>query len=278
MRTDCGVTPTMRSPALVAALLCFLVALVLPAAPAASAQAAASASPPDATTLVRQALDYWRGTSSFAVIAMTVHRPEWERGSVMRSWTRGEKDSLVRFVEPAKDAGSATLKLGDDMWIFTPRVNRVIKLPFSMMAQSWMGSDFSYNDLAKSDELVTHFDCKITGTAREDGHTVYIIEAIPKPEAPVIWGAERLRVRDDHLLLEETYVDQDGKAVKRLAAKDIGPMGGKVFVIRYRMERLDEPDHWTDIVYRKARFGAKLPGALFSLSNLRNPRSQWEGE
>jgi outer membrane lipoprotein-sorting protein len=260
-------------------LLAAASALALLAAPALPAFGAGPApTPPDAATLVRQALDYWRGSSSFAEIAMTVHRPDWERSSVMRSWTRGAKDALVRFVEPAKDAGSATLKLGDDMWIFTPRVNRVIKLPFSMMAQSWMGSDFSYNDLAKSDELVTRFDCRVTGTTRQDGHTVYTIEATPKPDAPVIWGAERVRVRDDHLLLEETFIDQDGRAVKRLSAEDIGPIGGKLFVTRYRMKRLDEADHWTEIVYRKARFGADLPGALFTLSNLRNPRSQWEGK
>jgi outer membrane lipoprotein-sorting protein len=232
----------------------------------------------DAQAIVKGALDYWRDTSSFAVIAMTVHRPEWERTSVMRSWTRGDKDALVRFVEPAKDAGSATLKLGDDMWIFTPRVNRVIKLPFSMMAQSWMGSDFSYNDLAKSDELVAHYDCRLAGTSERDGHTVYSIEATPKPEAPVIWGAEKVEVRDDHLLLSETFIDQDGKAVKRLKAEEMGPLGGKLFVTRYRMERLDEADHWTELVYRQARFGTDLPDALFTQSNLRNPRSQWEGE
>jgi outer membrane lipoprotein-sorting protein len=259
-------------------ILGFVLSLALPMAPTPPVAAAPPPDSPDATTLVRQALDYWRDTSSFAVIEMTVHRPEWERKSVMRSWTRGEKDALVRFVEPAKDAGSATLKLGEDMWIFTPRVNRVIKLPFSMMAQSWMGSDFSYNDLAKSDELVSRFDNRITGTASEKGHTVYTIEAIPKPEAPVIWGKETVKVRDDRLLLEETYFDQDGVAVKRLTAEEIGPLGGKLFVTRYRMERLDETDHWTEIVYREARFGTDLPNALFTLSNLRNPRSQWEGQ
>jgi outer membrane lipoprotein-sorting protein len=265
--------PLAFAPTLAIALS---LALVLAAVAAAAAPAAPA--PPDATAIVRQALDYWRGSSSFAVIAMTVHRPEWERTSVMRSWTRGDKDALVRFVEPAKDAGSATLKLGDDMWIFTPRVNRVIKLPFSMMAQSWMGSDFSYNDLAKSDELVSHFDCRLAATAEQDGHTVYTIEATPKPEAPVIWGAEKVEVRDDHLLLSETFIDQDGKAVKRLKAEETGPLGGKLFVTRYRMERLDESDDWTELVYRQARFGADLPDALFTQSNLRNPRSQWEGE
>jgi len=236
----------------------------------------AAAESPDATTLLRQAIDYWRGASSFAVIAMTVHRPEWERSSVMSSWTRGEKDSLVRFTEPAKDAGSATLKLGDDMWIFTPRINRVIKLPFSMMAQSWMGSDFSYNDLAKTDQLVTQYDSRILSSEQRDGHTVYRIESIPKPEAAVIWGKEEVEVRDDHLLLAESFFDQHGEVVKQLSAIEIGRLGGRIFVIRYRMAKLDEKDHWTELVYRQARFDEKLPDALFTQSNLRNPRSQWE--
>lgn len=252
------------------------IALSFAAGAAALAAAEPSAAAPDAGTLVRQAIDYWRDRSSFALIAMTVHRPEWERSSLMRSWTRGEKDALVRFVEPAKDAGSATLKVGDDMWIFTPRVNRVIKLPFSMMAQSWMGSDFSYNDLAKSDQVVTWFDSRIVGSEERDGHTVYHVEAVPKPDAPVIWGKETLTVRDDHLLLEQTFFDQDGKAVKRLTAQEIGPLGGKLFVTRYRMAALEDADRWTEIVYREARFGGELPAALFTLSNLRNPRSQWE--
>jgi outer membrane lipoprotein-sorting protein len=232
----------------------------------------------DARSIVKGALDYWRGTSSFVEIAMTVHRPDWERKSLMKSWTRGEKDALVRFVEPAKDAGSATLKLGDDMWIFTPRLSRVIKLPFSMMAQSWMGSDFSYNDLAKSDELLLHFDDRIVSEEQDDGHKVYVIEATPHANAPVIWGKEAVRIRDDHLLLEETFFDQDQKPVKRLTATKIGPLDGKIHVTRMRMEQLEKAGHWTDITYQRAKFGLALPPALFSLANLRNPRSQWEGQ
>jgi len=232
----------------------------------------------DAREIVKAAIDYWRDTSSFLEIAMTVHRPEWERKSVMKSWTRGEKDALVRFVEPAKDAGSATLKVGDDMWIYTPKLSRVIKLPFSMMAQSWMGSDFSYNDLARSDELILHFDNRVVGEEKDEGHAVYVIEALPHPNAPVIWGKERLKIRDDHLLLEETFFDQDQKPVKTLAATAIGHLGGKLYVTGLRMEKLEEPGHWTDIQYERARFGLDLSESLFTQANLRNPRSQWERE
>ena len=251
------------APALVAA------ALLLAAAPTASAGE-------DAAAIVKGAIDYWRGTSSFAVVAMTVHRPDWERTSVMRSWTRGEKDSLVRFVEPARDAGSATLKVGDDMWIFTPRLNRVIKLPFSMMAQSWMGSDFSYNDLAKSDQIVHDFTHRLVSTEKRDGHAVYVVDSTPLPDAPVIWGREQLVIRDDHLLLSETFFDQDGKPVKKLEAEKIGTLGGRIYVTEMRMTKVDEAGHWTDITYREASFGLKLPDGLFTLSNLRNPRPEWE--
>jgi outer membrane lipoprotein-sorting protein len=230
----------------------------------------------DAAAIVKSAIDYWHDTSSYAVVEMTVHRPDWQRSSVMRTWTRGEKDSLVRFVEPARDAGSATLKVGDDMWIFSPKLNRVIKLPFSMMAQSWMGSDFSYNDLAKSDEIIHNFTHRIVATERQDGHTVYEVESTPRPDAPVIWGKETLRIRDDRLLLGEIFFDQDGKPVKRLRAVKIGPLGGKLYVTAMRMEKVNEADHWTEITYRQGSFGLTLPDGLFTLSNLRNPRPDWE--
>jgi outer membrane lipoprotein-sorting protein len=232
----------------------------------------------DPAVIVKEAIDYWRGTSSFAVVEMTVHRPKWERSSQMKTWTRGEKDSLVRFVKPASDAGNATLKVGDDMWIFTPKLNRVVKLPFSMMAQSWMGSDFSYNDLAKSDQIVNDFTHRIVSTSQEDGHTVYVIESVPHPDAPVIWGKERLRIRDDHLLLEEDFIDQEGSLIKSLTAVEIGTLGGRIYVTKMRMEKVDEKDHWTEITYSKATFGLSLPDGLFTLSNLRNPRADWENQ
>ena len=239
--------------------------------------AATRAATEDAHAILKAAFDYWRGTTSRTEIVMTVHRPSWERRSVMSSWTRGQKDALVRFLEPAKDAGSATLKLGDDMWIYTPKLDRVLKLPYSMMAQSWMGSDFSYSDLAKSDALLVHYDLSLKGTEQQDGHTVYLIDATPKPNAPVIWGKQTVSVRDDHLLLKEIFYDQDLVMVKKLTATQIGPLGGKkVYVTKMRMEKSEKPGNWTELEYKSAKFDLELPSSLFTVGNLRNPRSQWE--
>ncbi len=112
---------------------------------------------------MRAAFDNWRAKSSQTEITMIVHRPDWERSMTMKAWSRGDDDGLVRFIAPAKDAGNATLKKGDETWVFNPKLNQVIKLPASMLAQSWMGSDFSYNDLSKSDELLTDYTHKIVG-------------------------------------------------------------------------------------------------------------------
>ena len=171
-----------------------------------------------------------------------------------------------------EDAGNATMKLGQGMWIFTPKLNQIIKLPASMMAQSWMGSDFSYDDLAKTDKIIHEYTHTLIDTQQENKHTVYTIESIPKTGAPVVWSKERLRIRDDFVLLEETFFDQDLQPAKRMQTLKIGPMGGRDYPVVMRMTTLDKPDHWTEINTRHAMFDLALPSYLFTLSNLRNPR------
>lgn len=239
---------------------------------AAASGAVRAAEPPSAADLVKEAVDYWRGDTSYIDVAMTVHRPDWERSLGMTGWTRGREDALIRFTAPSKDAGNATLKVGLSMWIFTPKLNQIIKLPASMMAQSWMGSDFSYNDLAKSDQIVNDYSHELKSTAESNGHTEYTIESTPRPGAPVVWGKQLLRIRDDYVLLEEAFFDQDMQLVKRLGATAIGPLGGRPYPVIMRMTDLTEDGHWTELHYRDAVFDLELPEYLFTLSNLSDPR------
>ncbi len=232
----------------------------------------AGAQAPSADDLVRQAVDYWRGNSSYIRVDMIVHRPEWERSLGMAGWTRGREDALIRFTQPAKDAGNATLKVGAAMWIFTPKLNQVIKLPASMMAQSWMGSDLSYNDLAKSDQIVNDYTHALNGQDEVEGHTVYTIESTPKPDAPVVWGKQELRIRDDHVLLEESFFDQNMQLVKRLETTKVGPLGGRPYSVVMRMTDATHNGHWTELRYSEGVFDLSLPDYLFTLSNLRDPR------
>ncbi len=232
----------------------------------------ASASERDAATIVRDAVNHWRGVSSESVMTMVIHRPDWERSMTMRAWTKGEDYSLVRVLEPKKDRGNGTLTDDDNMWTFSPKVNRVIKIPSSMMGQSWMGSDFSNKDVARTDDIIDQYDHSILSVEEVDGLLVYEIESIPHEDAPVVWGREVLRIRDDHVVETHRFFDQDGELVKKLVSLDIGEMGGRVVALRQRMGKVDTPDEWTEIRMDAIDYDVDLKDSLFTLSNLRNPR------
>ncbi len=226
------------------------------------------------TEIVRQAIEYWRDKTSFADCQMIIHRLTWERTMGMRSWTEGTKKSLVRFYSPAKDAGNASLKIDEELWSYNPKINRTIKIPSSMMHQSWMGSDFSYNDLARSDQIVEDYSHRTLSQESVDGHLVYTIEAMPKPHAPVVWGKEILKIRDDHILLEHSFFDQEMKVVKIMSTKEIGPLGGKLFAKVIRMDNEEETGEWTEVRYQEATFGVALPPHTFTLASLSSPRDE----
>lgn len=190
----------------------------------------------------------------------------------MTGWTKGDDDALVRFTAPAKDAGNATLKLGNDTWVFDPKLNQVIKLPASMLVQSWMGSDFSYNDLSKADDVLTQYTHRLIGTAKDGSHTVYDIEADPKAGAPVVWGKLEVKVRDDGVMLGETYFDQDMKPVRIMTTDKVGELGGRMYPVSMTMRPAAEPGKWTRIETTSGQFNVTLPDYLFTLSNLQNPR------
>ena len=226
----------------------------------------------DAAAIIKAAINHWRGTSSYFVMTMTIHRPDWERTMTMEGWTQGDKKSIVRVLKPKKDAGNGTLLMDNIMWTYSPKVNRVIKIPSSMMNQGWMGSDFSNKDIARSSDIIDQYHHTLIDTQSSEGHKVYVIQSIPKEAAPVVWGKEVLRVRDDHVLLEHAFYDQDMKLVKRVIASKVGEMGGRMVAIQERMTKIESKDQYTELTMNTAKFDIKVPESTFTLSNLRNPR------
>ena len=226
----------------------------------------------DATQVVRDAIDHWRGLTSYTEMTMVIHRPDWERSMTMQAWTKGDEQSLVRVMEPKKDRGNGTLTDENSMWTFSPKINRVIKVPSSMMGQSWMGSDFSNKDIARADDIIDQYDHTIESVETIDEIPVYTIKSIPHEDAAVVWGSEVLRIRDDHVVLEHAFYDQDGELVKTLKSLEIGEMGGRTIAMRQRMTKTDDPDEWTEIAVNAVEYELELKDSVFTLSNLRNPR------
>jgi outer membrane lipoprotein-sorting protein len=226
----------------------------------------------DAQALVDGSFNYIRGKASVSTVIMTIHRPEWERQMKIKAWTRGQRDSLFYIDAPAKDHGNGTLKKGREMWMFNPKVNRVIKVPPSMMSQSWMGSDFSNNDLAKSDSFVDDYIHSIEGTETHEGRKVYLIKSLPKPNAPVVWGMQKLKIREDLIWLSQEFFDEDFKSVKVMTTLKIQSMGGKLFPKVWRMQETEKKDKYTELTYTSLDFKSGLPDSLFTLTSLRKAR------
>ncbi len=226
----------------------------------------------DARILIKGSYDLIRGNSSISLVEVHIHRPGWDRSFTIKAWTRGLDESLFFITEPARDRGNGTLKKGRQMWIYNPKVNRVIKLPPSMMSRAWMGSDFSNNDLARSDTLINDYTHTIVAVEEQGGKKIYLIRSEPKPGAPVIWGMQELKIREDFILLSQIFFDEDLKPVKVMTSSEIVTLGGRLLPRVWRMESRDAKDEYTELIYRDLEFVPALADRFFTLSRLRNLR------
>lgn len=232
----------------------------------------AAAAEPNAKEIIRSAWEHMRGLSSSGEMQMTIHRPDWERSMAMKTWSQGSDKALVRVTQPRKDRGNATLTDDKEMWSFSPKINRIIKIPSSMMGQSWMGSDFSNKDVSRSSEIVEEYTHHLISSEQQDDVVVYVIESIPHEDSAVVWGKEVVTIRDDYIVLRHAFYDQEGELVKALETLEIKEMGGRATATRQRMSSVDTPDEWTEIAVLEVQYDVDLSDNLFTLSNLRNPR------
>jgi outer membrane lipoprotein-sorting protein len=229
------------------------------------------AAPEDARSLVARAQQYYRGQASVAVMKMTIHRPGWERMLTIKAWTKGQRDAIFFIAAPAKDEGNGTLRKGREVWTYNPKVDRVIKLPPAMMAQSWMGSDFSNEDLSKSDSIVDDYVHTVEASEIDDGKKVSVIRSVPKPGLPIVWGLQRLRIREDLILLGEAFYDEDLQLVKTMTSSHIEVFGGRLFPSVWVIEKADAEGGFTRVEYESLAFRDTLPDSLFTLTALKNP-------
>lgn len=224
----------------------------------------------DARDIVEKSYNYMRGDSSFAVVKMRIHRPDFERSMTMKAWSKGRSDALFTITAPKKDAGNGTLKKGRQMWTYNPKINRVIKLPPSMMSQSWMGSDFSNNDLSKTESMIDDYVHVITGEQVANGVKTYTVESTPKPDAPVVWGRVQMEIREDGIMLAQRFLDQDMAAVKVLTTSEISSVSGRKFPMRWTMRNLEEHDRFTELIYQELQFDISVSDRMFSTTYMKN--------
>ena len=138
-----------------------------------------------------------------------------------------------------------------------------------MLSQEWAGSDFSYRDLARAEDMLDNYRVEMSDVQQVGIHEVYTIDAVPYEDAPVVWGKERIIIRDDFVLLQHIFFDQKLIEVKSLKALEIGELGGRVIPIRMRMTNADDPSKWTEVIYHSADFNASIDDRMFTQFALR---------
>lgn len=224
---------------------------------------------PSAHAVVDRAERAVWGTTVQSQLTMTVTTPRWERTLELQSWMERPRLTFVRILAPAKEAGIASLRIGSEMWNYLPTVERTIKIPPSMMLQPWMGSDFSNDDLVKQSSMVDDYTHRFVGSDTAGGAPVYLIEALPRPDAAVVWGRLVLRVRKaDFLPVRVEYYDERGALIRVLTYSEIQPMGGRTIPTRWMMQPVDKPGNRTTIVLKRATFDAAIPADVFTQRNL----------
>lgn len=226
-----------------------------------------------ARDIVQKSNDLIRSKSSYVELTLKIVKPDWSREMKMKAWAIEPDYSLVFITEPARDKGTVTLKRKMEVWNWIPTVQRTIKIPPSMMLQSWMGSDFTNDDLVRQSSIVDDYEHSIVGEEMYEGYACYKIELIPKQDAGVVWGKLVLLVsKKEYLQLKIDHYDEDNFLVKTMEGSKIKKLGGRVIPTYWEMIPLDEPGQKTVMEYTAIEFNKKLKENFFSQQNMKRVR------
>lgn len=227
----------------------------------------------DATELVRRSHKKMRGETSIVTMTMKVIRPDWTRTVTMKAWSRGHAYSLIRITAPAKEAGQVFLKRETEMWHWIPSIGRMIKLPPSMMGQSWMGSDYTNDDLLKEASVVVDYTHEISGSDTIDGMHCYRVTLTPKTGAAVVWGKVLMWIGSkEYLQVRIEQYDEEMELVNRETLSKIQKIGGRRIPTYMEVVPVRKDGHKTTLSIEEAKFNTELPETFFSQQNMKRVR------
>jgi outer membrane lipoprotein-sorting protein len=228
----------------------------------------------NATEIVRKADEKFNGEkSSFSVMSMTIIRPAWQRTVEFKSWTLGKNYALTLITSPAKEAGQTFLKRSSEMWSWNPSINRLIKLPPSMMSQGWMGSDYTNDDILKESSAVSDYTHEIAGEENIGGRLCYKIIMTARENASIVWGKQiRWIDKKEFIVLQAELYDEDGSLVRTETGSDIKLFDGRTITSKIELIPADEPENKTQIVIREIKFNTPVEENFFSQQNMKRVR------
>ena len=224
----------------------------------------------DAKAIIDRADRLLRGDSSHGTVEMKVTTRRWKRTLVLDIWSEGTDKALIRILEPRKEKGTATLRVGSQIWNYLPKIDRTIRVPSSMMMGAWMGSHFTNDDLVKESRLIRDYEIELEFSGDRDGVEVYEIDLRPHEDAPVVWGRILYQIRQDDLMpVWSRFYDEHGELKRTMRFSDYQIMGNRMVPARMTLVPADHPDELTELVYRELVFDIAIPRRTFSLAALR---------
>jgi outer membrane lipoprotein-sorting protein len=227
-----------------------------------------------ATEIIRKADEKFNGEkSSIMVMSMTIIRPTWQRTVEFKNWAMGRDNALTLITAPAKDIGQTFLKRGSEMWSWNPSINRLIKLPASMMSQGWMGSDYTNDDILKESSVVTDYSHEIIGEEKIAERLCYKIKMTAKEEAAIVWGHQiRWIDKKDLLVLRAELYDEDGALVRTEVGSDLKAFEGRTIPSLLELTPAEEPGNKTVIQIKDIKFNVPIEDSFFSQQNMKRVR------
>lgn len=223
----------------------------------------------EAKDIVKKADDKAKGKTSIATITIQTIRSNWTREMSVKAWTKGKDLTLILVLAPAKEKGVVFLKRKKEVWNWIPSIERNIKMPPSMMSQSWMGTDFTNDDLVKEASIIEDYTHSFLEDSIIDGRECYKIQLLPKPKSAVVWGKIIMCIdKKDFIMLYVEYFDEEEKLVNVMHCSGIKLLGGKILASKMEMTPVNKKGNKTVLLYNSISFDNPLEDSFFSTQNL----------
>lgn len=223
----------------------------------------------NAYEIVSKSQELLYANSTYTEILMEIIKPNWKRKYGMKIWALEPDYALIYITEPAKDKGTVTLKRKNEVWNFLPSIQKIIKIPPSMMNQSWMGSDFTNDDLVRSSSYKDDYYHKLIGYENFNNYLCYKIESIPKPDVGIVWGKIiSLISKTEYMPLKTEFYDEEGNLIKSFIGSEIKILDGRKIPTYWEMISHDKPGNKTTLLYQKIKFNIRIDQSFFSQQNM----------
>ncbi len=227
----------------------------------------------NALEIIKKSEENFRGESNIAEITMTIERPKWTREMSMKSWAVGEDMALILVQAPARDKGTTFLKKEREIWNWVPSIEKVVKLPPSMMMQSWMGSDFTNDDLVQNSSIINDYEHEVLGEEMIGEYLCYKLQLTPRPDAPVVWGKVLTWIsKEGFLQLKTEFYDEDDYLINVMEASQVKEMDGRTIPTKLTITPVEDEGNKTTIEYISMDFDVEIDPSIFSVQYMKRVR------